>query len=111
MPKKMFILSMVFVLFSFSASAQDYNALSKLSRGLANITLGAFEIPRQMIKVNQEKGPISGDIAGLFWGPLKGLCFFVGRTVIGAYEVATFVAPSYEPIVEPEFVFATGEEE
>jgi len=107
----MFILSMVFVLFSFSVFAQDYNALSKLSRGLANITLGAFEVPRQMMKVNQEKGPISGDIAGIFWGPVKGLCFFVGRTIVGAYEVATFLAPSYKPVVEPEFIFATEEEE
>lgn len=84
----------------------DQNPLRKVARGAVNVTLGWAEIPRQVIKVNKE----NGDIAGVFWGPLKGFAFFIGRTAIGVYEVTTFLLPPYKPVVKPEFIFSEEEE-
>ncbi|MDD4955577.1 MAG: exosortase system-associated protein, TIGR04073 family [Candidatus Omnitrophica bacterium] len=80
----------------------DQNPLRKVARGAVNTTLGWVEIPRQMIKENKDKG----DIAGVFWGPLKGFAFFVGRTAVGLYEVTTFLIPPYKPVVKPEFILS-----
>jgi putative exosortase-associated protein (TIGR04073 family) len=80
----------------------DQNPLRKVARGAVNTTLGWVEIPRQMIKENKAKG----DIAGVFWGPLKGFAFFVGRTAVGLYEVTTFLIPPYKPVVTPEFILS-----
>ncbi|MFA5271583.1 MAG: exosortase system-associated protein, TIGR04073 family [Candidatus Omnitrophota bacterium] len=80
----------------------DQNPLRKIARGTVNVTLGWTEIPRQMIKVNKD----SGDIAGVFWGPLKGFAFFLGRTAVGVYEVTTFLLPPYKPVVNPEFILS-----
>lgn len=80
----------------------DQNPLRKVARGAVNTTLGWVEIPRQMIKENKSKG----DIAGVFWGPLKGFAFFVGRTAVGLYEVTTFLIPPYKPVVNPEFILS-----
>jgi putative exosortase-associated protein (TIGR04073 family) len=80
----------------------DQNPLRKIARGTVNATLGWTEIPRQMIKVNKD----SGDIAGVFWGPLKGFAYFIGRTAVGVYEVTTFLLPPYKPVVNPEFILS-----
>ncbi|MFA5338202.1 MAG: exosortase system-associated protein, TIGR04073 family [Candidatus Omnitrophota bacterium] len=85
----------------------DQNPLRKVSRGAVNATLGWVEIPRQMMKVNKAKG----DVAGVFWGPLKGFAFFVGRTAVGIYEVTTFLLPPYKPVVSPEFIFSEDDED
>jgi len=85
----------------------DQNPLRKVARGAVNATLGWVEIPRQMIKVNKSKG----DIAGVFWGPLKGFAFFVGRTAVGLYEVTTFLLPPYKPVVTPEFIFSESDDD
>ncbi|MDP2923055.1 MAG: exosortase system-associated protein, TIGR04073 family [Candidatus Omnitrophota bacterium] len=85
----------------------EQNPLRKIARGTVNTTLGWLEIPRQTIKVNKEKG----DIAGAFWGPLKGFAFFVKRTAIGIYEVTTFLLPPYKSVIEPEFIFADEEDD
>ena len=85
----------------------DQNPLRKISRGAVNTALGWVEIPRQMIKVNKAKG----DVAGVFWGPLKGFAFFVGRTAVGIYEVTTFLLPPYKPVVSPEFIFSEDDED
>jgi len=80
----------------------DQNPLRKIARGTVNVTLGWTEIPRQMIKVNKA----NGDIAGIFWGPLKGFAYFLGRTAVGVYEVTTFLLPPYKPVVNPEFILS-----
>jgi len=85
----------------------DQNPLRKVARGAVNTTLGWVEIPRQMIKVNKTKG----DIAGVFWGPLKGFAFFVGRTAVGLYEVTTFLIPPYKPVVNPEFILSDDDDD
>jgi len=101
--KKAFILLIIAQLFFLQLSyAQDHNALRKLARGAVNTTLSAFEVPRQMMKVKE----CDGDIAGLFWGSLKGMACFLGRSAVGVYELGTFLIPTYKPLVEPEFIFS-----
>ncbi len=102
MVKRICLLIIILQLLTLPLYAQDYNALKKIARGAVNTTLGWVEIPLQMVEVAKEEG----EVAGFFWGPLKGLAYAVGRTFIGVYEVATFLLPSYEPLVEPEFIFS-----
>lgn len=106
-----FVLLAQLFLLPLSVYAGDHNPLRKLARGAVNTTLSVVEIPRQMIKVKQDISGISGDIAGIFWGPLKGFTFFLGRTAVGIYELTTFLIPPYKPVVKPEFIFADEEEE
>ncbi|MCM8786536.1 MAG: exosortase system-associated protein, TIGR04073 family [Candidatus Omnitrophica bacterium] len=85
----------------------EYNPLRKISRGIANTALCWVEIPRQAVKVTKEKG----EATGIFWGPLKGLTYTARRFFVGVYEVVTFLAPPYKPIIDPEFVFSEEEED
>ncbi|MBU2102605.1 MAG: exosortase system-associated protein, TIGR04073 family [Candidatus Omnitrophota bacterium] len=85
----------------------ENNPLRKITRGAVNTALCWVEIPRQTIKVNKEKG----DIAGIFWGPVKGLTYTAGRFCVGVYEMATFLLPPYKPVVQPEFIFSDEEQE
>jgi len=91
--------------------AQEQTALSKLSRGFTNLTMGWMELGKQPMKVKQEHGDGAGDIAGMSWGIVKGFTHFIGRTVVGVYEIATFFIPSFEPVIEPEYIFSEEEEE
>lgn len=85
------------------ASAEEYNAASKLGRGLANIFTGWAEIPAEISRVVQKKG----ELAAIFVGPVVGLCKAVERTAVGFYDTITFPFPlprGYKPVMEPEFV-------
>ena len=99
--RKAIIISMIFILFAAPLFAKNQDPLRKLSRGLVNVSWGWVEIPRQMIKSEKETNEVGGFFIGLF----KGIVYTVGRSFIGAYEVATFLIPSYRPVVEPEFIF------
>jgi len=112
MYKKICFLLMIFQLCLLPVHARDYNPLSKVARGLVNVSFGWLEIPRQMVKVKKAEGhEISGELAGAFWGPLKGLTYFLGRAIVGSYEVATFLIPTYKPLVRPEYIFADDYDE
>ncbi len=106
MTRKISIIIIALHLCFGSAYPQDYNPLSKLARGMANVGLGWIEIFRQMMAVrDQHQGP-AADIAGVFWGPLKGISMFIGRTCVGGYEIATCVLPPYKPLIHPEYIFS-----
>jgi len=112
MAKKICFLLIICQLCFLPLYARDYNPLSKFARGMVNVGFGWLEIPRQMVKVKAAEGDeISGEFAGIFWGPLKGLCYFIGRSAIGAYELATFPIPTYKPLVRPEYIFDDEYEE
>ncbi len=112
MIKKICLLLIIFQLCLFSAYARDYNPLSKLARGLVNVSMGWLEIPRQMVKVRDaEEHKLSGDIAGAFWGPLKGFSYFLGRMAVGTYEIGTCIVPTYKPLITPEYIFDDNYEE
>lgn len=79
--------------------------MTKLFRGVANLTTGWMEIPKQMTHASSEKGFWKG----IGWGFAKGLGWAVGRTAAGAYEIVTFPFPipqDYQPVIQPEFVLS-----
>jgi putative exosortase-associated protein (TIGR04073 family) len=86
--------------------ANDTNPLRKLVRGFVNLGLCMAELGRQPMHTAKEEG----DLAGATWGLAKGFAFTVGRAVLGAYEVSTFILPPYRPLVEPEFIFSDEED-
>jgi len=77
---------------------------TKFVRGVANITTGWAEIPKQVYLVGKNEGWV----AGVFRGPFDGIGMFFARTVAGAYEILTFPVPvpsRYQPMVQPEYVW------
>ena len=83
--------------------------LRKLGRGTCNVATSAFEIPKSIQEAFYEEGPLAAATYGVLDGVLK----FVVRTVVGAYEIATFPLPlpaDYAPIIEPEFLFSPDDE-
>jgi putative exosortase-associated protein (TIGR04073 family) len=111
MAKKVILIT-VFGLIFFSWTslyAKEQTALTKLTRGVSNLAMGWVEIPKQMMSVKKEHGDGAGDVAGFFWGTAKGFAHFLGRTAVGAYETVTFFVPSFDPVIEPEYVFSEEE--
>ena len=80
----------------------------KLGRGLANLFLGAADIPHYITDVNTRYGAA----AATFYGPIKGLGHMAHRAVIGAFEVVTFMLPfknvGYGPLIQPEYPGSFG---
>ncbi len=87
--------------------------IEKLSRGVANVAFGVLEIPMKWHDVTTEMG----GIAGLTYGSLKGVFWFIGREVVGVVDIATFLVPlpgchsdpngygwGYGPIMTPAWV-------
>ncbi len=108
--RKICSLAIVFQLFVGPVYSQEHNPLRKLARGAANIALCWVEVPRQMLHVTAgESEKVTNDVAGAFWGPVKGLSYCVGRLFLGVYETATFLIPPYKNLVSPEFIFTEEE--
>lgn len=84
-----------------SQAAYAADPLMKLGRGLVNAATGFLEVPKNIYEVSKEHEPFTG----LIWGSMKGSGWAAARTSVGAYEVATFPLPKYEPMMEPEYVF------
>ena len=87
--------------------------IEKLGRGIANVAFGPFEILIQMQEVKNR----AGGIAGITYGPLRGVAFALARIGVGALEIITFPFPlpdcpdnpqgfgaGYGPIMYPEWV-------
>ena len=85
----------------------------KLGRGITNVAFGVFEIPMRWTEVNNDQG----GLAGITYGTLKGVCYFVARVVVGAVDIVTFPIPlpgcpdypedagwGYGPIMKPAWV-------
>lgn len=100
----MIILSSL-LLFSFapSALADDSYGVDvgqKLGRGLANAVTGWIEIPKNIVNTSRD----SNVGIGVTWGFLKGIGHTLGRTLVGAGELATFFIPTPE-IIHPTYIF------
>ena len=79
--------------------------VTKLFRGIANLTTGWMEIIKQSSLTYQE----SGAGAGLTWGIVKGVGYAISRTSAGAFELITFPMPvpeGYVPLMQPEYVLS-----
>ncbi len=77
---------------------------AKLGRGIVNILTGWIEFPVQIVKRSKS----DGIGAGLSLGLLEGVGMTVVRTLAGAVEVVTFLAPlpgDYDPLLEPPIIF------
>ncbi len=86
----------------------------KLGRGISNAALGALEIPLKIYDVRFEEG----GIAGLLFGTLNGIGYFVARELVGVFEIVTFLIPmpftpndayhgegwGFGPIMNPEWI-------
>jgi putative exosortase-associated protein (TIGR04073 family) len=76
----------------------------KAGRGLANMTTGWLEFPKQIYTTSKE----DGTAMGIFIGPLKGLGMTVVRTIAGVGEFATFYCAYpgfYDPFFDPAYVW------
>lgn len=77
---------------------------NKAVRGVANVTTGWLEFPKQIVSTYREDGLGKG----MTVGPLKGLGMTLVRTVAGAIETLTFFIAFpgfYDPLVEPDYVW------
>jgi putative exosortase-associated protein (TIGR04073 family) len=89
--------------------------IRKLGRGFSNALFGICEVLIQPYKVNEKEG----GIAALTYGVFKGVFYFIGREVVGVFEIITFPIPlpgasttkynwsswGYGPLLEPEWIF------
>jgi len=72
----------------------------KLANGLANITTGVVEIPKNIIIVNNQSNFAYGFVGGTF----KGLLNMAGRMGVGIIDLISAPIPTY-PIVYPNYVW------
>lgn len=72
----------------------------KALNGIANITTGSMEIPKNVIIVNNEYNVVFGVLGG----SLKGLLHTIGRLGVGMFDLFTAPIPTY-PIVYPTYVW------
>ena len=112
MKHKRWLIAAVFLLVMAAARPGEASTpFTKLGRGLGNILTGWLEVPVQISRTTES----DGSLAGLTVGPLKGLAFGIGRTVMGVVETVTFILPNhasgpdvpedaYGPVLDPEFV-------
>ncbi len=92
----------------FAVAGDNYGSqvANKFGRGLANAATGWLEVPKNMINTSKE----SNVLVGLTWGTIKGALHTVGRTTVGALELATFFVPN-EEFVHPTYVWTDFSQE
>lgn len=91
--------SMVFML--AAGNAQADTAAHKFGRGLAGMTCGFLELPGNIVKETEAKGPV-----GIPLGLAVGVGMIVTRELVGVYEFlsAPFPVPAgFRPILKPEY--------
>lgn len=100
--KSLIIISIIFFLSTQVAIAQSYQntAGEKVATGITNMVTGFVEIPKNIV-LNSEK---NGVPYGMTVGVISGVMHAVGRTVVGAFDVITFMIPT-GPSVYPYYVW------
>ena len=102
MSRVLFLVILVLLVFVPSSQAEEYNAATKLGRGLTNAASCWIEVPKQIYLVSQEREPLTG----LIYGTIRGVGYTIVRAAAGVYDTALFLVPPYDqPILVPEFVF------
>lgn len=108
MVKGIIICLAILMVLNIAASSYAQDPGKKLYRGVANILTGWVELPKNIYDTSVEDNPLSGLTIGL----AKGVGMTIVRTGAGVYETVTFPFPipeGYAPVLEPEFVFKSGE--
>jgi putative exosortase-associated protein (TIGR04073 family) len=72
----------------------------KLENGIANAVGGFVEIPKTVIIMSRNNGPVYGMTVGL----MAGIVHALGRTVYGAVDMATFMIPT-KPLIDPDYIW------
>lgn len=97
-----YVLAAFITLLPFSfPNAYAYTSAQKFARGLAGMACGFLEIPGNIVKETQARGPVDFPI-----GLATGLGMTVTRELVGVYEFisAPFPVPSgFRPILTPEY--------
>jgi len=70
--------------------------VEKLGNGIANAVTGVVEIPKTITIVGSRDGVVHGMTVGF----LTGIANAVGRSLSGAFDIATFLVPT-TPFVKP----------
>ncbi len=106
--KTVLMLSTLSLFTSYDAAASTYPARvsAKLGNAIVNATTGLAEIPKAIMISNRAEGPAYAATAGL----VTGIVHMMGRTLSGAYDMATFMIPT-KPIVTPDYVWQDFDKE
>lgn len=107
---------------SFSAKADDawiMRPMEKLGRGITNTAFCFLEIPMAWTTVAEEHG----NLAGITYGTLRGVCYTIARVGVGVVDIVTFPFPlpncpesvedvgwGYGPIMRPAWVVPVGKD-
>ncbi len=95
------VLASSLILMLATANAQADTAAQKFGRGLAGMTCGFLELPGNIVKETEAKGPV-----GIPVGLAMGVGMIVTRELVGVYEFlsAPFPVPAgFRPILRPEY--------
>lgn len=97
-----FIVFIVFLATPNLVLADQYpdKVVEKLGNGLANAVTGVVEIPKTITIVGNRDGVIHGMTVGF----MMGLVNTVGRSLSGAFDIATFLIPT-TPFVKPNYIW------
>jgi len=110
--KKMFktllILSALFFATPYAAMAEGYPAKvgEKLGIGIVNVVTGVAEIPKTIMVTSRTHDPAYAATAGF----MTGIVHMLGRTLLGAVDLATFMIPT-EPLVNPDVIWKNFDRE
>ena len=90
--KSLLVVSVLFFFSSQVAMAQSYPFASgeKFVGGLTNVVTGIAELPKNMIIATEENGLPYGMTVGF----ATGIMHTVGRTLVGALDLVTFMIPT-----------------
>ncbi|MGV8711728.1 MAG: exosortase system-associated protein, TIGR04073 family [Nitrosomonas sp.] len=98
----LFVLLLMALTISGTAVASQYpdKVVEKLGNGLANAVTGVGEIPKTVTIISRRDGIVQGMTIGF----LTGIVNTVGRSLSGAFDIATFLIPT-TPFVKPAFIW------
>src|SRR5690348_6337353 len=98
----LFVLLLMALTISGTAVASQYpdKVVEKLGNGLANAVTGVGEIPKTITIISRRDGIVQGMTIGF----LTGIVNTVGRSLSGAFDIATFLIPT-TPFVKPAFIW------
>jgi|SaaInl8_200m_RNA_FD_contig_21_691106_length_388_multi_9_in_0_out_0_1 putative exosortase-associated protein (TIGR04073 family) len=106
--KYLLVIFIALVMISFSSNAFAESTadkmFAKLGRGLVNTATGLVG----EIVAKTKEDTKDGNFGGYLTGPIKGVGYGAGRTIIGAYEALTFLIPlpsDYAQILEPKYAW------